>query len=1384
MRVHSVMQQLSWTPAPSSVSATCLGLTTRLTLCRIDQVGEDPHPPPATVKHCSTELPTAVQMRIASHSSSSQGPRVIQRGPAGGVAGVSPAASSAAAAVAAAAVGITGRQPSFTRALCKARRKSAEGPGLTLSARVSMRDASAIANTSIPSAAGSGPSAGVPNPSISPLSSSSAHHQPAGLTPAKPAANGAVAPTAADLVPWTQAAASAMPCRLAGPTGPPTAADTASASVPTNTHSHGATIAAGGVESPPTRVLSRGLTASGNGKPWMLGPVGSDGTATDGGSAADSFAVGGCSGPSRLAAVTAAAMTVPCTAASSRLAAAAAPMEAASEGTAAVPSSSSFMSQQQHLVESAPTATAAATPVGSALARLTVQSVIAAAAAGTGGATPMHSNSSRCAVDAGSVGGSQQAYIVPGAGSARAWLTGVGAGGATGSSGGRRHPWQMVEAALAQSSGNVANTGDDALNLDMDEEEAAAACGGSCGLANQRAVVGSRAATPVPASANSPESATTAFSARRGCNPQTLAPAAVTAMGSAPRHLSIAAAAGLGSVVATSAAAAGDRSRNGSGTGFIATVAITASSSVGSAAPPSFMLPPFLATMPPIGSIAEAARGSNPAHDNPSLAAAPSHAGRVSLPPQLQPLPVPCNGNVNLPGLGSSAGVGVTAAGEAAVAAAAAFGSVEGQWAHAVTPDAVDHTKAAAAQHGIIASATTNATVTTTADVFSTGVITAAGATSTAPVGPTTGAAAPVVSGAATSVAVSVGDEGAWRALDHEGDDSGLEPMFVSPAVSDVLGSGDPDAARMALYTLLSNNPSLQLTLEDIIRCALVGKAVVHETLLACPRVSSGAAGTGAGGGGGGGGYSASHASMSVGPASLSHGAGGVGGGGGWAGSPYGSSGQAAAALLSSHSTTASGMQRNMAAASAAAAGGPHNPLDDFLVLRVAACYLHPAASANGSGDPHGRVLGQATAPAPHHLPSLFISFSRPYSSAAAGAAGSAAASAAALAASAALTAAVAAADASAAVAAAAGGGASGSLAQLSFVPAGTPVTGPLSTASLTDAASAASPPTPVRAMAVKNKAAVAGAPSSGSGKMAKSPSLGSLFGSLSKPSWMKGMRPSNSGNRDSARSPPRSASAATAAAAMAAAVSGTSACGGMPVGSSPHGASGGSGGRAGMSLTAHANRANSGHDPSRRGTGAGFAAISHGGFDAAASLPARPYSINPYVSPSVASAAGDSPATDASGLAMHVASATAAAAAAAVATTSSPSVDTNSNSSLAKAMAAASAAGATASAAAASAAAAAATAAVAADAPSAATAAALEAMCSRVRLEQMLLAHVPVAVMVLGLDGRVVYQNGRWAWGTEEGSCMRKTSSHMYIYSPSPWPCIATDVLHVCDAC
>ncbi|KAG2489709.1 hypothetical protein HYH03_011816 [Edaphochlamys debaryana] len=141
---------------------------------------------------------------------------------------------------------------------------------------------------------------------------------------------------------------------------------------------------------------------------------------------------------------------------------------------------------------------------------------------------------------------------------------------------------------------------------------------------------------------------------------------------------------------------------------------------------------------------------------------------------------------------------------------------------------------------------------------------------------------------------------------------SGLEPMFVTPAVHDVLGSSEVDAVRQALYSLFCSNPSLILILEDLVSSALYGRSVVHEQLLAYPR--GGAAST-----------------------------------------------------------------------------APRNPLDDFLLLQVTACYVDNVGPGATSSDGSARLSGPGFGSGAAAMPALFLTLSRPYSTAlAAGAAAAA----------------------------------------------------------------------------------------------------------------------------------------------------------------------------------------------------------------------------------------------------------------------------------------------------------------------------------------------------------------------------------------------------------
>ncbi|GIL68156.1 hypothetical protein Vafri_21439, partial [Volvox africanus] len=431
---------------------------------------------------------------------------------------------------------------------------------------------------------------------------------------------------------------------------------------------------------------------------------------------------------------------------------------------------------------------------------------------------------------------------------------------------------------------------------------------------------------------------------------------------------------------------------------------------------------------------------------------------------------------------------------------------------------------------------------------------------------PRAGVIASAISTGATAATASTGSvSGAGE--------TGLEPMYVSAATEAVLGSGHPDQLRSTLYSLLSSHPSLQLILENIIRNAILGRAVEHEQLMACPRIPT-------------------------------------------------DQPTAATPTQQPHSQPQQNQDHQQSSSTPSS-----NPLDDFLLLRVTACYLdldhrHGAGEAPSSFAP-------SSEPQPTPLPALFMTFSRPYTAAAAAAR-----------------------------------------------PAGTS----LNTAagidtSLGHAAKVAAPPPPSQLMAPQPRrvspsggaspgrtsfmpfgGGSGGGGGSSSQKMSKSPNLGSLFGSLSKSSWM---RTGGSGlaavtatvSPSQCHSPNLSQQTAANVAAIAAPTTNSA---GPTIG-----------------LAAHT------HHQLSSAAGGMYGHSSLLG-RTALELEVHPPSLFSNLTPLAATAA----------------------AAGAMGPLPPPS-------------------------------------------PSA-QATALERLCSHIRMEQMLLAHVPLAVTVLALDGRVVYQNGR----------------------------------------
>ncbi|KXZ54348.1 hypothetical protein GPECTOR_5g43 [Gonium pectorale] len=426
---------------------------------------------------------------------------------------------------------------------------------------------------------------------------------------------------------------------------------------------------------------------------------------------------------------------------------------------------------------------------------------------------------------------------------------------------------------------------------------------------------------------------------------------------------------------------------------------------------------------------------------------------------------------------------------------------------------------------------------------------------------------------------------------------------------------------------LFSNDPSLQLILEDIILSALAGRAVVHRQVLVCPRLAPPPAAPVPP-------AAAAAASPALGPA-------------------YSSSGQAANTPPTSRGLVSSDSLASSADRSSGM-GLARNPLDDFLVVQIAACYLDQ------------RHTGQSVQPPllqPGDLPALFMTFSRPYAVALAAAG---------------LPATAAGHHAPAAPGTGprgSGAGGSAPLPQPSAAAASVSIASPrVSQHTHHSGSSLAKSPQPL-AVTTSSGAFAAHTPSHHQ-KMSKSPSLGSLFGSLGKPSWM---RPGNAAVAVGSPGPsPRwpfmhsNAAAATTAAAPGAMAAGVAAppppppsafavhdsslLHGVDLDTSHRGPSVSSAGN-----SVHAHNSNGCHD-----SGATIAAIWGA---------AEPVNTSSSLAPPPPPSLTDRP----------------------------PPLRLP-----------------------------------------AASAAALEDLCGRLRMELSVLAQVPVAVTLLSLDGRVLYQNGR----------------------------------------
>ncbi|GLI62612.1 hypothetical protein VaNZ11_005275 [Volvox africanus] len=418
-----------------------------------------------------------------------------------------------------------------------------------------------------------------------------------------------------------------------------------------------------------------------------------------------------------------------------------------------------------------------------------------------------------------------------------------------------------------------------------------------------------------------------------------------------------------------------------------------------------------------------------------------------------------------------------------------------------------------------------------------------------------------------TASAVSTGATASTGIVSGAGE-TGLEPMYVSAATEAVLGSRHPDQLRSTLYSLLSSHPSLQLILEDIIRNAILGRAVEHEQIMACPRILTD---------------------------------------------------QSAATPPMQQQQPQQNQDHQQSSSTRST-----NPLDDFLLLRVTACYLDLDLVHRRGASEAPSQFATSSEPQPTSLPALFMTFSRPYT-----------------------------------VAAAAAGPAGMSLNPAAGIDA-----------LLGHAVKVATPPPPSQLLAPQTRrlspsggaslgrtsfipfgGGGGGGGGTSSQKISKSPSLGSLFGSLSKSSWMRtggyGLGAVTAAISPSqCHSPKLSQQTAANAAAMAAPTTNSA---GPTIG-----------------LTAHTHH---------QLTPAAGAMYGHSSLLGRTALELEVHPPSPFgnLTPLTTAAMGPLPPPSPSGHAT-----------------------------------------------------------------------ALERLCSHIRMEQMLLAHVPVAVTVMAMDGRVIYQNGR----------------------------------------